>query len=98
MNLAEVLPRHELSSTKQCLAQTPSKGAEYLVYAPTGGSFTVDLSAMSPQRKLSVEWFNPASGTTTLQKPVLAGSTSQRFDPPFCGDAVLYLVDTEGHK
>ncbi len=97
MNLANVLPHHELSSTKHCLAQVPAKGAEYLVYAPTGGSFTLDLSAMSPQRKLSVEWFNPATGTTTIQSPVAAGSKAHQFDPPFCGDAVLYLADTEGH-
>ena len=98
MNLAKVLPHHELSSTKHCLAQVPSKGAEYLVYAPTGGSFNVDLSAMPPQRKLSVEWFNPATGATTIGSPVPAGSKSHQFDPPFCGDAVLYLVDTEGHQ
>jgi hypothetical protein len=96
MNLSKVSPHHELSSTKQCLAQTPPKGAEYLVYAPTGGSFTVDLSAMPPQRKLSVEWFNPATGLTTIEKPIAAGASAQQFIPPFCGDAVLYLCDVEG--
>src|SRR5438477_9812876 len=49
-----------------CLAQTPSFGAEYLVYAPFGGSFTMDLSAMANSRKLAVEWFNPASGETII--------------------------------
>jgi hypothetical protein len=98
VNLAKVLPHHELSSTKYCLAQVPAKGAEYIVYAPTGGNFTVDLSAMSSERKLSVEWFNPATGTTTVHLPIAAGSKAQQFEPPFCGDAVLYLVDTEGHQ
>jgi hypothetical protein len=98
MNLAKVLPHHEVSSTRQCLAQLPAKGAEYLVYAPTGGPFTVDLSAMSPQRKLKVEWFNPATGVTTVQASIAAGSKSQEFTPPFCGDAVLYLADEEGHE
>jgi hypothetical protein len=57
----------------------------------------MDLSAMN-QRKLAVEWFNPATGTTTMQNPVAGGSAYQSFTPPFEGDAVLYLVDTEGHR
>ena len=98
MNLAKVIPNQVLSSTGYCLAQTPATGAEYLVYASLGGPFTVDLSAMSNKRKLVVEWFNPATGKTTTQSPISAGSASQLFSPPFNGDAVLYLVDTEGHK
>jgi Protein of unknown function (DUF4038)/Putative collagen-binding domain of a collagenase len=98
MNLAKVIPHQVLSSTGYCLAQTPATGAEYLVYASHGRPFTVDLSAMSNKRKLAVEWFNPATGTTTTQSPIPAGSASQSFSAPFSGDAVLYLVDTEGHK
>ena len=98
LNLASVAPRDRLSSTGFCLAQTPSTGAEYLVYAPAGGSFTVDLSAMSNARTLNVEWFNPSTGTAVTGKPVSAGSPSQAFTPPFSGDAVLYLVDTAGHS
>ena len=97
LNLANVTPRGSLCSTGYCLAQTPSVGAEYLVYAPSGGSFTVDLSAMSGSRKLAVEWFNPATGDTIAASPIPSGSSSQRFTPPFSGDAVLYLVDTAGH-
>ena len=98
LNLANVTPGSALCSTRYCLAQTPSVGAEYLVYAPSEGSFTMDLSAMPSSRKLAVEWFNPATGTTTSQSPITAGSSSQSFRPPFRGDAVLYLVDTAGHK
>ena len=98
LNLANARPRGSLSSTSFCLAQTPSEGAEYLVYAPSGGSFTVDLSAMASSRTLMVEWFDPSSGATTTAEPVVAGSLSQSFTPPFTGDAVLYLVDTEGHN
>jgi hypothetical protein len=46
VNLAGITPHSALCSTGYCLAQTPSVGAEYLVYAPSGGSFTVNLSAM----------------------------------------------------
>src|SRR5262249_36090490 len=96
LNLAKVAPRASLSSTSNCLAQTPSVGAEYLVYAPSGGSFTVDLSAMPGSRTLSVEWFSPATGATLAAASVPAGS-SRSFTPPFSGDAVLYLVDSAGH-
>jgi Putative collagen-binding domain of a collagenase len=96
LNLAKVTPSTSLSSTGFCLAQTPPVGAEYLVYAPSGGSFTVNLSAMSGSRTLSVEWFNPSTGAATTGDPVPAGSSSQSFSPPFGGDAVLYLVDTAG--
>jgi hypothetical protein len=46
---------------------------------------------------LDVEWFNPASGASTIGDPVPAGSSSPSFVPPFSGDAVLYLVDATGH-
>jgi hypothetical protein len=97
LNLKNVTPHGTLSSTGYCLAQTPSTGAEYLIYAPAGGPFTMDLSAMPNSGKVAVEWFNPATGVTLSQPPVAAGSTSQ-FTPPFSGDAVLYLVDTSGHR
>jgi hypothetical protein len=96
LNLSHVTPQGSLSSTGACLAQTPAAGAEYLVYAPSGGSFTVDLRAMPRDRKLTVEWFNPSTGVVIVKDPVHSGA-SQRFTPPFSGDAVLYLVDTAGH-
>ena len=97
VNLANVTPRASLCSTGYCLAQTPTTGAEYLVYSPNGGSFTVNLSAMSSARTLNVEWFNPSTGATTTAAPIAAGSSSRSFTPPFGGDAVLYLVDSAGH-
>ncbi|HEY6506878.1 MAG TPA: PQQ-dependent sugar dehydrogenase, partial [Vicinamibacterales bacterium] len=97
LNLANVTPRSSLCSTSRCLAQTPSVGAEYLVYSPFGGSFTVDLSAMSSARMLNVEWLNPSTGATIMASPIPAGSSSRLFTPPFSGDAVLYLVDAAGH-
>ena len=97
LNLAKVTPSSALSSTGYCLAQTPAVGAEYLVYAPSGGPFTVNLSAMSGSRTLSVEWFNPSTGVAIPEDPIPAGSTSQSFTAPFGEDAVLYLVDTAGH-
>jgi len=96
LNLARVTPHRSLSSTGDCLAQTSATGAEYLVYAPSGSSFTVDLTAMPKDRKLAVEWFNPSTGAVIVKDPVHSG-LSLRFTSPFIGDAVLYLVDTSGH-
>jgi len=97
LNLAKVTPNSSLSSTGYCVAQAPPVGAEYLVYAPSGGPFTVNLSAMPGSRTLSVEWFNPSAGVAIPGDPIPAGSSSQSFNPPFNGDAVLYLVDAVGH-
>jgi Putative collagen-binding domain of a collagenase len=98
LNLARVTPSPSICSTKFCLAQTPAAGAEYLIYAPSGGTFTMDLSAMPESRMLAVEWFNPATGEAMHQDPIKAGASSQPFTPPFSGDAVLYLVDGQGHR
>jgi Putative collagen-binding domain of a collagenase len=97
LNLGRVKPENTLASTGYCLAQTPSVGAEYLIYAPKGGSFTVNLSAMPNSRRLAVEWFNPSSGAATAGQSMASGASSQSFTPPFAGDAVLYLVDSAGH-
>ncbi len=97
LNLAQVTPRPSLSSVGHCLAQTPSAGAEYLIYNPTGGAFAVDLSAMPASRTLTVEWLNPSTGEVIAGKPVPAGSPAEGFTPPFSGDAVLYLEDSAGH-
>jgi len=97
MDLAKMTPQGGLSSTGYCLAQTPTVGAEYLVYAPNGGSFTVDLRAMPGSRSLNVEWLDPSTGTTSMSGAVVGGAT-RTFTSPFGGDAVLYLVDTAGHN
>jgi hypothetical protein len=97
LNLGEATPHADLSTTGYCLAHTPDRGAEYLVYAPSGGTFAVDLAAMPASRMLNVEWLNPATGERVVQGTIPAGERAHSFTPPFKGDAVLYLVDTEGH-
>jgi hypothetical protein len=95
LDLEKMTPQSTLSSTTWCLANAVSSGAEYLVYAPSGGSFTVNLSATT--KTLSVEWFDPATGSTMGAGTVSGGSSSQSFKSPFNNDAVLYLVDPAGH-
>jgi len=83
----EMSPQPALASTGLCLAQP---GVEYLVYAPKGGRFTVDLSA-AVGRKFDVRWLNPRTGD--LQSaPVASGEKATvELTPPFTGDAVLHL-------
>ena len=89
LNLADVTARGSLSSTKFCLAQTPAVGAEYLVYAPDGGPFTVDLSAMPNARRLAVESVRSATRETVVQGPIAAGNPACSFQasasPRRCG-------------
>jgi hypothetical protein len=91
MNLAAMTPQGGRSSTGFALANTASVGSEYLVYAPNGGSFTVNLS--NTNRTLNVEWLNPSTRARIDGGTISGGSNAQSFTPPFGGDAVLYLVD-----
>ncbi len=88
MNLASMTPMNKLSSTKYCLA---NPGSEYLIYQPDSGSFTVKLNAGT----YSYEWFNPSSGDVTETGSLTSGGGSESFNPPFGGDAVLYLSSAE---
>jgi hypothetical protein len=78
-----------LSSTGHTLANTNATNAEFLVYAPAGGSFTVNLSGNTGQ--FTVEWMNPATGAKAAG-PSVSGGAPRTFQPPFSGDAVLYLA------
>jgi hypothetical protein len=96
LDLVKMTPQGSLSSTGFCLAQNVAVGGEYVVYAPNGGSFTVNLSVTT--RALNVEWLNPTTGAFTSGGMVTGGSSAQSFTAPFSGDAVLYLVDAAGHN
>src|SRR2546430_15278625 len=63
MDLAKMTPKGGLSSTDYCLAQTPSVGAEHLVYAPNGGGVISNFLTATPVVK--EEWFYPNNGTTS---------------------------------
>jgi hypothetical protein len=88
MNLEKMVPHGELASTGYALAYPVASGAEYLVYLPSGGTRTVDLRAVSGT--LTVEWFNPSDGTTTIGGTTTGGAI-RSFTPPFGGEAVLYI-------
>ena len=82
--LIAMVPSGSLASTGYCLASK----YEYVVYAPSGGSLTVNLK--NTPDDVVVEWFRPSNGQATSGGVVTGGST-RSFTPPFSGDAVLYL-------
>jgi len=85
MNLDAMTPQPSLTSTRYCLA---SAGTEYLIYQPEGGEgFSVELRAGTYR----YEWFSPANGQDADSGHIQVAGGRQRFQPPFAGDAVLYL-------
>jgi hypothetical protein len=92
MDLVSMTPHGELSSTAHVLASTKTAHPEFLVYAPSGGEFTVNLSAVKSSQLMKVEWFNPSTGERIKQKSIRGGSSIQSFRAPFAGDAVLHLM------
>jgi len=89
IGLLDMQPRRDVSSTGYALA---NPGSEYLVLAPEGGDFTVDLEG-SPYR---VEWFDVTSRETAAGDPLTLESVGTfEFSSPFpSGPAVLYLSRT----
>ena len=88
MNLIQMEPRGELSSTGYVLA---NPGKEYLVLQPSqmADPFTVTLETGT----YGVEWFSVNSRARKDVGQITVRSDSSRFAPPFedAGPAVLYL-------
>ena len=86
MNLARMLPRNDLTSTKYCLA---NPGVEYLIYNPAAdeSSFTVKLKAGTYE----YEWFNPTKGKVADKGIIKVKTGEKTLKPPFKGEAVIYL-------
>jgi hypothetical protein len=83
LDLKRALPS-SVCSTGYCLVEP---GAQYLVYQPSSGAFTVSMLAGSYR----VEWFNPATAAVAAQSTLTTGAGVTTFTPPFSGDAVLLL-------
>src|SRR5207244_13357838 len=84
-------PSDNVCSTDFCLA---SPGAEYLVYLPSGGRISVDLSASS--RNLLTAWFDTATGRT-ISGNTVSGGTKVDFTSRISGQSVLQiLADGQG--
>jgi hypothetical protein len=88
MNLAAMTPQPALCSTAYCLAATQGADDEFLVYLPSGGTVSVNLTAASGT--LSYEWFRPGTGAV-VSRGTTTGGAGRSFTAPFTGDAVLYI-------
>lgn len=97
INVAAMSASTTLCSTTYCLVNNSATTSEFVVYAPTGGAFTVNLSAQTG-RTMNVQWLDPTLGTYTNSSSVIGGSATQSFTPPWGSsyDAVLYLSDGGG--
>src|SRR5262249_30429809 len=82
VNLAAMTPQVKLPWTGPALANAESTRPEILVYTPTGGEFSVNLATYNG--RLAVEWFNPATGATSVREEAAGGAT-RSFTPPFSG-------------
>ena len=93
MNLAAMLPRIDLASTKYCLA---NPGKEYLVYNPAAdkAAITVELKTGAYE----YEWFDPNKGKVASSGTIKAKDGEQAFQTPFKGDAVLYITHARSQK
>ena len=92
VNLTGMTPSDALSSTGYALAD-PASG-KYVVYAPNGGTFTVDLSGAAG-KTLDIRWMDVGSGQLSAPITMQGGSSQQTFSSP-SGNSVLVLTDPEG--
>jgi hypothetical protein len=86
VNMTSMSPSDTACSNKFCLV---SPGANYLVYLPSRGAVTVDLSATN--QSLAAAWFDPATGQT-ISGNSTSGGTQVRFTSPVGGQSVLQLL------
>lgn len=87
VDFAATRPDGRLASTGVCLA---NPGTEYVVYAPQGKAFTVNLAA-AKDTTFTVRWYGPRSGQFHDAGWVTGGNAAQPFTPPLQDDAVLHL-------
>ena len=85
LNMASMVPRPELCSSKYCIASD----TEFVSYLPSGGKTTVTLSGITGA--IVVEWYNPRSGSFMKGNDIAGGGTVNLQSPDTSGDWVLYL-------
>ena len=89
IDLRNMSPRADLSSTHYCLA---NPGKEYLIYFPQSNVARIDLRNATGE--FTVEWFIPLLNQTVFGPRTIIGGTQMRMQPPVSIDAVLYLKRT----
>jgi hypothetical protein len=85
VDLVNVRPRDDFSSTRFCLAKPPY---EYIVYQPGRSSFTV--SGLRPGGLYYHEWYDPGQHEVVKEGQSVASSSAKMFAPAN-KNMVLYL-------
>jgi hypothetical protein len=86
---------NSICSTGWCLGNTSVNSNQFLAYAPSGGTFTMNLSTANG-RVIAYEWLDPKNLTNSPTLTVAGGSAAQSFTPPWGSsqDAVLLAQDS----
>jgi hypothetical protein len=92
VDLRGMRSRAELSSTRYVLAD-PADG-DFVVYAPEGGAFTLDLSGVAAGNRLRAGWVDVEAGTVVESAAVEGGNAAQ-FAPPFAGRPAALVLRPE---
>jgi hypothetical protein len=90
VNLTGMRPADALASTGFALANPAT--ANYVVYAPSGGTFTVDLSGAAG-KTLDIRWMNVSSGNLSSMTTIVGGSSNQSFTSPYAQAALILTPD-----
>jgi hypothetical protein len=88
MDLINMTPRPELTSTGYCLAKP---GFEYITYLPDS-TMEVTIELSKSERDYQIEWLNPSDGEKESAGRASGGQKLSLPSPYAPGDAVLYLV------
>ena len=87
LNLGSLAPNGSLASSRVCLA---NPGTEYVVYAQTDSTVTLNLSATAG-KILNCRFYNPKTGVFNSTFKVPGGSQNQLFSKPDSNDWVLHV-------
>ena len=85
MNLATAIP----TTTKCSSTFWPASSTEMIVYIPSGGAVTINMTGMGGL--FNVEWFNPRTSVASAGTIITASDSLVMRAPDAAGDWVLYI-------
>lgn len=91
VSMAAMQPAGGIASSGFALAA--ADGSQFIVYAPGGGTFAVNLTSAAG-KTLAASWIATDSAAISSGTAVAGGSGSQSFTAPFSGNAALILTAT----
>jgi hypothetical protein len=92
VDLRGMRSRGELSSTGHVLAD-PADG-DFVVYAPEGGTFALDLSGLAAGKRLAARWVDVEAGTM-IESAAVEGGKAAQFTTPFAARPAALVLRPE---